>query len=450
MTAKMNAEDLERIRHGGWDPALRIEDQDLEGVFGEVVFGPLFFDNSPDPRIDLAISRGVQRFVDRSFFASARGLRRGYRGRGHSTRAVPRSGARGRHSGSAPRTCPLSNLVARTTAPTTTLCGPPSRTRAWWRTSTSGPATFPKPNVAPEVQPSTTSSSRRATVLTSCHTCSPAGCSTLPGLKFTVVESGAAWLAWVLESLDQIYDKHHMYRRDMDRLDLLPSEYFRRQGHACFMDAVHNRKFTGSHTIMFGTDYPHHEGTFHHTQDVISRIFEGVPEDETRMQWSAETRPRSTAWLGLSLTMPRSHTRRTHVPLRPHCGVGATPYYRRGQSLPQTDDGDGLQGGPCRARRCRSHRQRPRRLRDLLGSCDPARGGAPRSECPKCASPRRSPRAEAVRRAIGLASAAIAAAWRGVCLAHDVSAGTAGRRFVGAARRRRSRREAIRRRRHLA
>ena len=34
---------------------------------------------------------------------------------------------------------------------------------------------------------------------------------------------------------------------------------------------------------MFGTDYPHHEGTFPHTQEVIDRIFDGVPEEETAM-----------------------------------------------------------------------------------------------------------------------------------------------------------------------
>ena len=47
--------------------------------------------------------------------------------------------------------------------------------------------------------------------------------------------------------------------------------------------AVHNRKFTGVHTIMFGTDYPHHEGTFPHTGETIERIFEGVPDEEIRM-----------------------------------------------------------------------------------------------------------------------------------------------------------------------
>ena len=106
-----------------------------------------------------------------------------------------------------------------------------------------------------------------------------------PRLQWAVVESGAAWLAWVLESLDQIYQKHHMFQRDIDKLELLPSEYFKRQGHACFMDdavAVHNRQFTGCQTLMFGTDYPHHEGTFPHTQEVIDRIFAGVPERRDR------------------------------------------------------------------------------------------------------------------------------------------------------------------------
>ena len=46
--------------------------------------------------------------------------------------------------------------------------------------------------------------------------------------------------------------------------------------------AVQNRHLTGVHTIMFGNDYPHHEGTFPHTQATIERIFQGVPEDEVR------------------------------------------------------------------------------------------------------------------------------------------------------------------------
>src|SRR5262249_7829416 len=57
MIPKMDDEDRERTRAGGWEPEVRIQDQDREGVWGEVIFGPLFFDNSPDPRLDLSISR---------------------------------------------------------------------------------------------------------------------------------------------------------------------------------------------------------------------------------------------------------------------------------------------------------------------------------------------------------------------------------------------------------
>jgi predicted TIM-barrel fold metal-dependent hydrolase len=110
-------------------------------------------------------------------------------------------------------------------------------------------------------------------------------CHRHPKLKWAVVESGAAWLAWVLESLDQIHRKHSMFQRDWDKIDLLPSEYMKRQGHACFMDdmvAVHNRQFTGVETIMFGTDYPHPEGTWPNTQEALDRMFADVPDDEAQ------------------------------------------------------------------------------------------------------------------------------------------------------------------------
>ena len=31
---------------------------------------------------------------------------------------------------------------------------------------------------------------------------------------------------------------------------------------------------------MWGSDYPHDEGTFPHSQEVIERMFEGVPEED--------------------------------------------------------------------------------------------------------------------------------------------------------------------------
>ena len=43
-------------------------------------------------------------------------------------------------------------------------------------------------------------------------------------------------------------------------------------------------QFTGCQTLMFGTDYPHHEGHVPaHPGGVIDRIFAGVPAEETAL-----------------------------------------------------------------------------------------------------------------------------------------------------------------------
>ena len=101
-----------------------------------------------------------------------------------------------------------------------------------------------------------------------------------PDLKFVVVECGAGWLAWLLYVLDEQYDKKHMWIRP--KLDLKPSEYFARQGHVTFSDdpmALRLLDFTGADKLMWGSDYPHDEGTFPHSQAVIERTFVGVPAD---------------------------------------------------------------------------------------------------------------------------------------------------------------------------
>ena len=62
-------------------------------------------------------------------------------------------------------------------------------------------------------------------------------------------------------------------------MKLLPSEYFKRQGFVTFSDdpvALNNIKFTGADYLLWGSDYPHDEGTFPHSQEVVARIFDGV------------------------------------------------------------------------------------------------------------------------------------------------------------------------------
>ncbi len=289
MMAQMNEEDLERTRHGGWDPALRVKDQDQEGILGEVVFGPLFFDNSPDPRIDLAISKAFNDWASEVFNQSQ------YKDRFAVSAAlavadIPSAVEEVERAAGLGYRC--INLPAQQPH---LPYNRPDYDPLWAAIQDSGMvANF---HIGTGHTPQAEKGPGGPTINyvlfaqgdgphVVAYLCASGVLQRFPRLQFSVVESGGAWLAWVLESLDQIDKKHHMYQRDIDKLDLLPSEYFKRQGHVCFMDdavAVHNRNFTGTHTIMFGTDYPHHEGTFPHTQKVIERIFEGVPEEETQM-----------------------------------------------------------------------------------------------------------------------------------------------------------------------
>jgi len=104
-----------------------------------------------------------------------------------------------------------------------------------------------------------------------------------PALKFVLVECGIGWLAWVLQTLDQINEKRHMWIQP--KLELKPSEYFRRQGAATFCDdavGLGNIDVTGSECLLWGNDYPHDEGTFPHSREVIDRIFDGVSDSARR------------------------------------------------------------------------------------------------------------------------------------------------------------------------
>ena len=104
-----------------------------------------------------------------------------------------------------------------------------------------------------------------------------------PSMKFVIVESGAGWLAWELHAMDEAYQKHHMFTRP--KLDMLPSEYFKRQGYVTFGDdpvALTTLDYYGADRLLWGNDYPHHEGTWPHSREVVEKQFAGFGEDTKR------------------------------------------------------------------------------------------------------------------------------------------------------------------------
>jgi predicted TIM-barrel fold metal-dependent hydrolase len=63
-----------------------------------------------------------------------------------------------------------------------------------------------------------------------------------------------------------------------------PSHYLRHQVHATFQDdpiAIGNVAFTGTDPLIWGSDYPHDEGTYPHSRDTVKRLAGGLGDAET-------------------------------------------------------------------------------------------------------------------------------------------------------------------------
>lgn len=111
--------------------------------------------------------------------------------------------------------------------------------------------------------------------------CASGVCERFSKLRFGTIEAGIGWLAWTLWVMDEGYKKHHFWVAP--KLSMLPSDYFRRQGFATFQDdpiGLETRKWVGIDNLLWGDDYPHHEGTWPRSQEVIERTMADLTEDE--------------------------------------------------------------------------------------------------------------------------------------------------------------------------
>ncbi len=118
-----------------------------------------------------------------------------------------------------------------------------------------------------------------------------------PTLRFVVTEAEGGWLAWVLQSMDAMQDRR---RLSLEPLRERASDYFRRQGAITITDdavALHNLNFTGAECILWGSDYPHDEGTY--PQSV--RVFEAIRQHTTPEQAEAILAGNAARFYGFDL-----------------------------------------------------------------------------------------------------------------------------------------------------
>ncbi len=101
-----------------------------------------------------------------------------------------------------------------------------------------------------------------------------------PDLRVGMVECGAGWLAWALDSMDDAYRDHAAWVRP--KLAETPSAYFRRQGFVTFQRdpvGLANAARTGARCLLWGSDHPHPEGTFPESRQILQEQLSGVPDD---------------------------------------------------------------------------------------------------------------------------------------------------------------------------
>ncbi|NRA07963.1 MAG: amidohydrolase [Myxococcales bacterium] len=108
-----------------------------------------------------------------------------------------------------------------------------------------------------------------------------------PQLQFVLTEQMADWVPETLAYYDDLYSRP-IFAQIREGLPLRPSEYWERQCHvgASFLarKEVALRGQIGVDKIMWGSDYPHAEGTWPHTKKKLAETFAGVAQDEiTRM-----------------------------------------------------------------------------------------------------------------------------------------------------------------------
>ena len=126
-----------------------------------------------------------------------------------------------------------------------------------------------------------------------------------PDLTFIMTEQGNSWVPGLLAGLDWAVERmsgvpgsvEEKFGGDIARsMSLTPSEYWARQ---CFLGASfmgpHDcavRAETGIDTIMWGSDYPHSEGTHPYTMEALRYTFADVERSRGRRHARHERRAR--------------------------------------------------------------------------------------------------------------------------------------------------------------
>jgi predicted TIM-barrel fold metal-dependent hydrolase len=105
-----------------------------------------------------------------------------------------------------------------------------------------------------------------------------------PGLKVVCVESDAGWVPHFNFRLDHAWERHR-WHLPAAKLSRLPSEYMNDHVYVTFQDdysVKHVIDALNMERVLWATDFPHSDGTYPHTAEIIEQVTEGMSAAQRR------------------------------------------------------------------------------------------------------------------------------------------------------------------------
>ncbi len=280
---KMEGEDQERAKVGKSDPAERIKDHARDGVDAEVIFPNrgLQMWATPDPEFSQAMCRVYNDWAWEMFGAVynrmsplaciatgdipgaiaeiERAAKMGFRGLSLPCKPTWGPGSSEDSNYNLPEFDPLWQSIQDNNMPFTFHVSTGKDPRAA-RGNGGAVINYVIHSLAPTAEPIV-------------NLCSSGVLDRFPQLRFASIEAGIGWVPWMLRAMDEAYEHHHFWA--FPKLKQLPSDYYRQHCFASFqedppgLDLV--REYDLGSNFMWANDYPHHEGSWPHSEQAIER-----------------------------------------------------------------------------------------------------------------------------------------------------------------------------------
>ncbi|MBW2496176.1 MAG: amidohydrolase family protein, partial [Deltaproteobacteria bacterium] len=106
-----------------------------------------------------------------------------------------------------------------------------------------------------------------------------------PRLKVVCAEADAGWVPHFMYRMDHAYERHR-YWLEVGTLTKPPSEYFRENIYVTFQDdyvATHMTHLAPANRLCWASDFPHNDGTYPHTKEVLAKLTEGLSAEEAAL-----------------------------------------------------------------------------------------------------------------------------------------------------------------------